>query len=1357
MSNSAHSGPAMPGGKAGLRRNRLLLPAAVGILILSAFLLAGWYLTSASFQERVRVRVVTELQRSTGGRVELGTFQWNLSQLEFEARNLTIHGREGAGELPFFHADRVLVRMRIASVLSQRVALSYMEVERPVIHVVAYPDGTTNQPQPRVSPPSLRADVEQLFRLAVQRLDVRQGEVVFNDRSLPLDLTADDVVAGMDYATHRRRYEGRISIGKLDTRPKDMRPFASTLETEFTLWPSWLQIKSLSWRSGATHLQASGHVDDFNRPGVTLSYQGAVDLKQLGAVLRRQDLRAGTATVQGNASYQLGNYQASGRLDAAGLELKAGSGMLRQASVSGEYSLTNDRFALAGLSGHVFGGKLSGSMEIVRWVEPTIRVPRHHPLPPPPSEERGVAHLRLDGVSLAELAQSVSTRAYPVGGLGLSGSTSGTVEAAWRGAPSNADVKMAFTVLPPARPQPGQLPVSGEVQATYSGSRHVLTFSQLDAASPSSRMSASGALGSSSVNLKLDLMTSNLGELQPILAALQGPRHIPLIVHGKASFNGTLAGSISSPMFAGHLQLTDFDTVLRSGARAGAASRTPRQIHWDLLSTDVQLSPAELVTRRGLLRGGPTQLQFEGSLALKRYRAIPESPLSAQFRLQKGELAELAALAGYNYPAAGQLDAELRVGGTWQTPSGQGEIAVSHPMIAGAEFSHLAAHLDFSGTQAQLEDINLTQGSARISGSAGYNFRSTEFRFDLQGGNFDLAKFSHLQTNRITVAGEMDFSVRGSGTPRAPAIDGTLNVRQLTFDGEREGAFTLTARTSGANTRLAGRSDFIHANLDLDGDVRLQGDFPTQLTVRFSRLDVDPLLQAYFKGRLTGHSSSAGTITVSGPLLRPRDLEVRGNVAELSAEIENLKIQNSGPLQFAVAQRTLTLQRFHLLGDGTDFDASGTAQLAPPQVLNLRANGTINLKIVQTLNPAYMSSGVMTVALRFGGDMAAPDVRGRVQISNGSLAYIDLPSGLSNINGTLLFNQDRLRVQTLTAQTGGGLLNLGGFITYNRTLNFDLTAQGKDIRLRYPPGMSTTANVNLRLVGALNRSTLSGDILVTRFQLARNFDLASYLARAKTTTTLPNPQSPLNNLRLDLHVTTTPELDVQTAIARVAGDADLRLRGTAAKPVVLGRVDIARGDVNFSGTRYHLERGDISFSNPVRIEPVLDLEASARVRDYDITLGFHGQIDKLNATYSSEPPLPTADIIALLAMGRTREESALLQQQTETSYTRSASNAILSEALNAANNNRLEKIFGVSRVKIDPEAGGAENNPSWTRVTIEQQISNTLTLTYITNVSQAQQQIIQAEYYLTRNISLIALRDQNGVVSFDISIRHRKK
>lgn len=99
--------------EAAARRNRLLPPALIGILVLLVFVLAGWYLTSPRFQQQVRQWVIVQLQGSTGGRVELGALSWNLSQLEFEARDLTIHGREAPGEAPFFHADRVQVRLRI--------------------------------------------------------------------------------------------------------------------------------------------------------------------------------------------------------------------------------------------------------------------------------------------------------------------------------------------------------------------------------------------------------------------------------------------------------------------------------------------------------------------------------------------------------------------------------------------------------------------------------------------------------------------------------------------------------------------------------------------------------------------------------------------------------------------------------------------------------------------------------------------------------------------------------------------------------------------------------------------------------------------------------------------------------------------------------------------------------------------------------------------------------------------------------------------------------------------------------------------------------------------------------------------
>ena len=78
-----------------------------------------------------------------------------------------------------------------------------------------------------------------------------------------------------------------------------------------------------------------------------------------------------------------------------------------------------------------------------------------------------------------------------------------------------------------------------------------------------------------------------------------------------------------------------------------------------------------------------------------------------------------------------------------------------------------------------------------------------------------------------------------------------------------------------------------------------------------------------------------------------------------------------------------------------------------------------------------------------------------------------------------------------------------------------------------------------------------------------------------------------------------------------------------------------------------MQRGDIVFTNPVRIEPTIDLSATARVEDYDITLGFHGTPQKPLSRYRSDPPLPEADVVALLALGRTENQQRLYTQQQE--------------------------------------------------------------------------------------------------------------
>ena len=298
--------------------------------------------------------------------------------------------------------------------------------------------------------------------------------------------------------------------------------------------------------------------------------------------------------------------------------------------------------------------------------------------------------------------------------------------------------------------------------------------------------------------------------------------------------------------------------------------------------------------------------------------------------------------------------------------------------------------------------------------------------------------------------------------------------------------------------------------------------------------------------------------------------------------------------------------------------------------------------------------------------------------------------------------------------------------------------QTQDVRLRYPPGVSSMANAELRWAGTSAASVLSGDITVTKLVMTPGFDFGASLARSAQSSALPQTNPLLNRIRMDVHIVTTPELQMQTAVVRISGDADLHLRGTAAKPVLLGRADVTEGEVTLSGTKYRMERGDITFTNPVTTTPVLDLQASTRVRDYDITVNLNGSIDKLSLTYHSEPPLPVADIISLLALGQTQQQSAQLQQSGGSPFAQQASSAILAEALNSAISNRSRSLFGISHIRIDPQGLNTETSPTTTSpaVTIEQQVKDNLTVTYTTNVSQTSQQIIQVEYNITRNFSL---------------------
>jgi len=1338
--------------ESGARPRRKIWKYLLSVMLGGALLLAAaaWYMTTDSFQVWVRHRLVTELERITGGRVDLGSFHTIPFRLQVEVRDLTIHGLERPVEVPYAHVDRVLAEIKIISILGREFGFRTVLIEHPVVHIIVYADSTTNQPQPMLGQNSAGGAVGFLFSLSINRLDVRRGEFLWDNQRIPLDFIANDVSADMTYSLLHRRYEGSLRLGKVDTHFKDYRPIAWMAEAQFTIGQNNIEVRSLKATSGRSTLQGSGRVQNLGEPKVEAAYDAAIDLGETAAIIRRPELRRGVVRASGQGYWSKADFSSIGKLFLKDVDWRDQSVKLHDVALNAQFSVNPQRLTISQMQARLLGGSVSGDAEIANWIAPrTAKLPKAKRF----ADQNGTVNLRMKDLSVAEIATALATPARPFNRINFAGAANASVEAGWSRSVRNTQAKVTLEVVPPSRVAPGQLPLTARARATYYAGSGQIDLAEFSAATPATKVVASGTL-SSTASLNVSITTTDVGEWQPILAAAGYQERIPVKLHGHATFNGTASGKLSAISFMGDLQSQNFDWLIP------ATSRTPeQQIHWDSLAANIQLSPNAFGARRGTLRHGATVIHFHLSAGLRQRQFVDTSLFTARLNMQNADVSEILALAQFDYPVKGTMNLFVQASGTKAEPSGNGRVQITDGSIYGEPVEHLNADLRLDRGQVELRNLQLTHYDSKVTGDAAYNLSTRAFLFNLAGTNFDLTRISQLQNRGMSVEGRMDFTASGSGTPEAPAMNATIRLHDLTFDHERAGDFTLNAVTQGADLHLTGQSQFEQAELSIDGNVHLRGDWPSTVNLHFNQLDIDALLRTYLKGEITGHSSIGGDLQLQGPLRKPRELNVVGDLTQFYADVENIKLRNDGPVRFDVSRQLLRIQEFRFTGEGTDLLASGTVQLSGERQLDFRAQGRVNLKLMESFNADFRSSGEVTVDVTVSGTVANPLTQGRLQVANGSVAYSDLPSALNEINGSLIFNQDRLQIETLTARTGGGLLTFGGYASsYNRQIEFNLTVQGHDVRLRYPPGVSSTANADLHFVGTRAASTLSGDITVTKLAMTPGFDFAAYLQRSAQTSTLPQTNPLLNRIRLDVHIVTTPELQMQTAIVRLSGDADLHMRGSAAKPVLLGRVDIIEGDAYFNGTKYRLERGDVTFVNPVITTPVLDLQMSTRVRDYDVTVNLNGELSKLNIKYRSEPPLPEADVVALLALGRTREESAQLQQSGQSALSQEASNAILSEALNATVSNRVQRLFGVSRIKIDPQGVSTETNPArGPQVTIEQQVAGNLTLTYSTNVSQASQQIIQVEYNLTRNVSVVGIRDQNGVVSIDVRIRQRKK
>lgn len=1342
------------------RARRWLYAIWIALFLLFVFFVGlGFYLNSDSFRQSVRIKVVTELERITGGRVELQSLDWKWTTLQCDARGLTIHGLESPAEAPYAHADHISVGIRIKSLLSRQIALSNVVVDHLAIHLIVYPDGSTNQPAPKRQLPSAGASPERLFDLGVNHLEVRDGMLLLNQEQIPFAITGDGVSAGMSYSPSENGYDASLSISLASARWRNLPPQRGTIDMQLLLRSTDAEIRSLRITMPGSTLEASGSLRNYNHPEAQMGYKASLNLADAGKLARVPELRSGRANLAGNLDYRDNRYSTRGSLQVAKLEWNGPAVRATDVEGSSTYYLDPGRLSLNGLSGSLFGGTVTGNVQLTNW---------NQSFTPKGGPEKGVAAFQLSGLEANRVAVAATEPSLPLRRLELAGRISGALKSSWIGPAQNAVTAINLTVTPPESPAAQQVLLNGQLSASYRSDTRILDVVALNLATRAIRINATGRLGSDKAQAKISVNSTGLDEIRPMLAALSPGTRIPVVLKGRGSFNGSISGKFNALSTRGRLELDNFETemaplqVLESTVAPQTRAQQLQQIHWDSLVSDVAYSPSSINFQNATLRRGKATATFSASAAL-RNGSLDEhtSAINLKLHLQDAPVEELQPLLGLNYPVTGVLVTDLHITGTPADPRGTGSVQISKLTVREEPFRSFRSQVNIAANTIQLSNILLAHNGATLSGTFSHNFAARYSEFDLTGKDIDLATPRLFEIPRLTVAGKAAFHVTGSGREDAPVLNGELDLDNLVLNNEAVGSLTITAETHEADMVLQGRSHFERSSLAMDGDIKLRGDWPGQMNINFANLDFDPIIRAYFQGEITGHSSIAGRVEIHGPFRRPRDLVINGVANQLSAELEHIRLHNDGPVHFSMDTEFARMDQFHLVGENTDAYVEGGIRLAGDHPVDLHTKGRVDLRLLQGYNPNIIAYGPANFTVNVDGTLAHPQMSGQVDLVDAGISLLDLPNGLSHINGTLVFVQDRVQIQKLTAQTGGGQLNVGGFLAYRSGLYFDLTATGKDVRLRYPPGVSASADASLRYTGSAKASLLTGDVVVMRFGMNPDFDFANYLTQSRKTAGLTTLNPFLDNLRLDVHITSTPELRVETSLAKLSGDLDLHLRGTAARPTLLGRVTIAEGDISFQGTKYRLERGDISFTNPVTIEPIINTEMSARVQGYDITIGLHGALapgKNLSMTYRSDPPLSNSDIIALLAFGRTRTQGLYGASQPGPAGNDSAaaSNAILGQALNATVSDRVQRLFGASRVKIDPQFIGSENNPS-TRVTIEQTINNNITLTYVTSLTQSAETVVQVEYNINKNVSIVAVRDENGVLGFNVRIRRRKK
>jgi translocation and assembly module TamB len=753
-------------------------------------------------------------------------------------------------------------------------------------------------------------------------------------------------------------------------------------------------------------------------------------------------------------------------------------------------------------------------------------------------------------------------------------------------------------------------------------------------------------------------------------------------------------------------------------------------------------------------------------------------------------------------PVKGTLTASAQLSGTLQNPRGNGTVTVANGSAYNEPFARLQASVNYTDVLIDIPELRIDDGPSNLVLSASLNhpagdLEDGQLQFHVRSNEIQISRIHTVADARPGLAGIVQVTAEGAATlhRNAPiafsALTANLSAHNLSMNKKDLGGLTATAATRGNAVSFTVNSDFANARISGSGHLDLAAQYPIDAQLNFTGVTwsgLSPFLAATPATTAQPFDASLdGQVTVSGPTARPEAL--RGNLQLTKLEAHSVvtsaakaprvkfEMHNDGNIQASLANSVVTVQNFRVTGPYTNLTIGGTASIGTasigtasigtasnnaPQPLNLRVNGNVKLDVLEAFSTDIVSSGAVTLNATVAGNTSQPVVNGRLQLQNASFNLMSLPNGLSNANGAVNFNGTQAVVENLTGQTGGGKVTLAGSVSYGGPeTRFRIQATAAHVHVDYPETVTTEADARLSLAGTESRSLLSGDVTILNVAIHSHSDVGSMLTSAATPPPAnTNSTGLLGGMRFDVRIRTSPDVQFRTSLTQnLQADADLTLRGSPDHPGMLGRLVVNSGNVVFFGATYTVDQGTVTFYNPNKVIPVLNVALETTVQGVDVTVGVSGPMDKLKLAYHSDPPLEFQQIVSLLASGKQPVTDPVLaahqppaQQQN---IEQAGASTVLSQAVANPVSGRLQRLFGVSKLSIDPQiVGSSSNNPQAT-LTLQQQVTHSMTFTYIQDVSQSNPSAIRIEWAINPQFSAVAQRDIYGEFALDFFYKKR--